>query len=417
MSTTLRGILILVFTFAFVVIIGYQSLSNKSNIKRAYTFLLMASALFPFLDLGMTISGIQIKVYSVACTAFLIFNFTPIYRLAKKYYLILIYVIILLITSLASEFKSDSLSSIADKLRPAIVFLAGLIVFQTMDEKHRLNLFAKYMRMPIIMTVLFGLIQIFVNQYFSVFYSVWDKTERISLCYPDPQIAGCSAAMLTVYLWNKFLASKDNFKLVLMVFLTFVGLYTGSKVFLFGLFTGILISFIYLRQKTKYILVILIIVTILFVTQEHWSQLYIFERLSGANESLEGRQEVYWMVAIKIFVDNWATGIGSGVFQHYIEKYNIPMMHQQSDGIEVYASQPESGYLLWLDEIGVFASIYIIIILYFVFKKHGNHHINLSIVVPWLIAFVSLYNLGSNMLIYILFITLALMVVQTRNKQ
>lgn len=414
MSTTLRGILIILFTFTFVAVIVYQSLSHRSARKRAYTYLMLASALFPFLDLGMSVAGIPIKVFSVASTTFLIFNFNTLYKLAKRYYLIIIYAIILIITSLTSEFKSDSLSSITDKLRPAIVFLATIMVFEGLDENNRLKLFAKYMKVPIIMALFFGFMQVLVSMNFSVFYSVWDREARISSCFPDPQIAGCTTAILAAYIWSKYLNNKNALYLSVVILLAYIGLQTGSKAFLLGFVLSILTSFIFTRQKAKYTIVIAIVGIVLILTQEYWSNLYIFERLSRANESLEGRQEFYWLGAIEIFKHNWITGIGSGIFQQYIEKHNIPMIHQLGDGIEVYASQPESGYLLWLDELGIFSVIYIVIILYFVFKKYGNQYINISMIVPWFIAFVSLYNLSSNMLIYILFMTLGLMSLQTR---
>ncbi len=417
MSTTLRGILIILFTFIFVATIVYQSLSHKNTKKRAYTYLLLASILFPFLDLGMNIGGFNIKVFGVASTTFLIFNFSTLYNLAKKHYLIIIYAFILIITSLASEFKADSLAAFFEKIKPATIFLAAIIVFDGLDEKYRLKLFAKYMKWPIIMALFFGFMQIYVSQHFSVFYSVWDREARISSCFPDPQIAGCATAIFAAYIWSKYLNSKNALYLIFVVLLAYIGMQTGSKAFILGFILSILASFIFTRQKAKYTIVIVIVGIVLILTQEYWSNLYIFERLSKANESLEGRQEFYWLGAIDIFRHNWITGIGSGVFQQYIEKHNIPMIHYLSDGVEVYAAQPESGYLLWLDELGIFSIIYIIIMIYFIFKRYGNRQINISMIVPWFIAFVSLYNLQSNMLIYILFMTLALIFLQTENKK
>lgn len=417
MSTTLRGILILLFSLAFIAVIAYQSINHKNTEKRARTFLTLASVLFIFLDLSMSLGEIQIKVFNVAAITFLIFNLAPLYRIAKKYYLIIVYISLILLTSFTSEFRSDSLWAITEKLKPVIVFLVAIIAFGRINENQRLKLYEKYMKFPIFATLFFGIVQIFFNIKFSVFYSVWDKAERISSCFPDPQIAGCTIAIIASYIWCKYLSCKKDSYLLLIVSLTFIGLQTGSKVFLIGFILSILFSFIFTQQKTKYTIIILITGVILLSTQDYWSNLYIFDRLYNTNESLEVRQEFYWLNAIDIFRENWIFGIGSGVFQLYIEKHDIPMIHTLSNGIEVYASQPESGYLLWLDELGILSIIYIIILAYFIFKKHGNQHINISIIIPWLIAFVSLYNLTSNMLIYILFMTLALMVIQTENKK
>lgn len=416
MSVLLRGSLFLIVSFIFIAIIIYQSLSKKSVRKRAYTYLLLSSIFFPFLDLGISAGGLNLKVFYVGTITYFIFNYRPLIKIAKQYYLIPIYVVILLFTSLMSEFVIDSLLSILDKLIGAIVFLAAIIVYDSINEENRLRLFAKYIKVPIILTLFFGLIQIFVNQYFSIFYSVWDREARISSCFPDPQIAGCAIAVFASYIWVKYLNDKKNLYLAIITTLAYIGLQTGSKAFLLGFIASILISSFFTRQKTKFAITIILIGVVLILTQDYWSQLYIFERLNDAESSLESRQGYYWLGAFEIFQDNWFSGIGSGVFQQYLAKHNIPMVHKINRE-EFYASQPESGYLLWLDELGIFSIIYIAIILYFIFKKYGNKYINLSIIAPWLIAFVSLYNLQSYMLVYILFTTLALIVIQTKNKK
>lgn len=416
MSVLLRGSLFLIISFIFITIIVYQSLSKKSIRKRAYTYLLLSSIFFPFLDLGISAGGLNLKVFYVGTITYFIFNYRPLIKIAKQYYLIPIYVVILLFTSLMSEFVTDSLLSILDKLIGAIVFLAAIIVYDSIDEKNRLKLFAKYMKVPIILTLFFGLIQIFVDLNFSIFYSVWDREARISSCFPDPQIAGCATAVLASYIWNMYLNNNKILYLAIIVTLTYIGLQTGSKAFFLGFIASIMISSFFTRRKAIFTITIILIGVVLILTQDYWSQLYIFERINDAESSLESRQGYYWLGAFEIFKDNWFTGIGSGIFQQYLAKHNIPMVHN-INGEEFYASQPESGYLLWLDELGIFSIIYIVIILYFVFKKYGNRYINLSIIAPWFIAFISLYNLKSYMLAYILFTTLALMVIQTENRK
>lgn len=418
MSVLLRGSLFLVISFIFIAIIVYQSLSKKSVRKRAYTYLLLSSIFFPFLDLGISAGGLNLKVFYVGTITYFIFNYRPLIKIAKQYYLIPIYVVTLLFTSLMSEFVTDSLLSILDKLIGAIVFLAAIIVYDSIDEKNRLKLFAKYMKVPIITTILFGLIQVFINQDFTFFFSVVKEGTRISSCYLDPQIAGCATAMLASYIWNKYLNNRNNFYLAIIAILVYIGLQTGSKVFILGFIISLITPVFFTRKKTKFIITILIVAIVFILTQDYWSQLYIFERINDAESSLETRQGHYWLCAFKIFKDNWFCGIGSGIFKQYIEKHNIDLVHHQvSSGEIIYADQPESGYLLWLDELGIFSIIYIVIILYFVFKKFGNRYINLSIIAPWFIAFISLYNLKSYMLAYILFTTLALMVIQTENRK
>jgi hypothetical protein len=131
---------------------------------------------------------------------------------------------------------------------------------------------------------------------------------------------------------------------------------------------------------------------------------------------MESRQSVYWFYAIAIFTTNWFSGIGTGVFQKYIEKYNIPLTHNTNDDI-IYATQPESGYLLWLDELGIFSIVWLVILLAMIIKYRGNNVINTSLLTPWLIAFVSLYNLQSSMLTYILFMSAAAIIYSSKRKK
>lgn len=415
MSVLLRGSLVLLASFIFVAIIAYQALSKKSVTKRAYTFLLLASTLFPFLDLGINVGTTGIKVMNIGAVAYLIFNLRPLIKVAKQYYLAIIYFAILVFTSLMSELKVESLMSIPGKLIGVIIFLAAIIAFNGLDEKNRLQLFAKYMKIPIYVIIFFGLVQIFIDLRFSFFYNVWDRELRVSSCFVDPQTAACGIGMLSLYLWNRYLNNRSIKTLVMMLLLLAIGLNTGSKAFFIGTLLGILTSFIFTRKKSIFSIVIIIVGFLLIVTQDYWGDMLIFERLSNTEGSMDFRREYFWMGAIEIFQNNWFTGIGSGVFRSYLEKHNIPMTH--GDGVDTYyASQPESGYLLWLDELGIFSIIYIIIMLYFILKKNGNNHINLSIIVPWFIAFVSVYNFISCMLIYILLMMCAMMVLQTKNK-
>lgn len=412
MSVLLRGTLVLLAIFIFIATITYQSLSKKSTVKRAYTYLLLSSTLFPFLDLGISAGGLNLKVFNVVTIAYTLFNIKPLLKVAKQYYLILIYIAILLFTSLMSDFKWDSICSIPDKLKGAIIFLAAMIVFNNLDERNRLALYAKYLKTPIYIAIFFGLVQIFIDMRFSLFYSVWEKEVRISSCFIDPQSAGCCISMFAVYIWNKYLNTRKHTLLFTLILLITIGLNTGSKVFILGTILGILASFIFTKNKTIFSILIIIVGSLLFITQDYWGKLLFFERLQDVEASMDYRQEIFWLAALDIFYNNWFSGIGSGVFRNYIEKHDLPFTHFVN-GEEIFANQPESGYLLWLDELGIFSAIYIIIILYFVIKRNGNSSINLSIIVPWFIAFISLYNFSSNMLVYILFLTLALITQQS----
>lgn len=141
-------------------------------------------------------------------------------------------------------------------------------------------------------------------------------------------------------------------------------------------------------------------VFILAATYRFWINLPVFSRMEDAQSSLEGRAGLYWLTAIEIFLDNFWTGIGPGSFFEYVESNSLPLVHM-IDGTKVSASQPESGYLLWLDEYGLF-SIGLFVLLIYAFSRKGDALCNRSLLVPWMVCFVSLYNLTSAHVSYVI---------------
>lgn len=150
---------------------------------------------------------------------------------------------------------------------------------------------------------------------------------------------------------------------------------------------------------------LVVIAFIIAFTENYWEQLPVFQRFVNFDESYSYRQDVFWMQGIQIFLDNWLGGIGTGNFQLYIEEKQIPLIHWHG-GDNIYATQPESGYLLWLDELGIFSIIYILL-LSNILKKKGNALCNVMLVTPWMISFISVYNLESRHMVFVLFMILA----------
>ena len=58
------------------------------------------------------------------------------------------------------------------------------------------------------------------------------------------------------YIWSKYLNGKKNKYILLIALLAFIGLQTGSKAFLLGFMFSIMSSFIFTRQKAKFIIII-----------------------------------------------------------------------------------------------------------------------------------------------------------------
>lgn len=399
-SPLLRALIVIVLCISSLLLFIYLRSVHASKVKRSYALLFLLSMYYPFLDLSFAPLGIRVTPFDFTLWSFLVINIDFIKEF--KHYKLLIWVLgMMVFTSLLSEFPIESVLSIPQSYRVYVLFVIAMVHFKSYNDlQDILSSVLKFIKWPLICAVLFGLIQIFLDSNFSLFYSQWNKEARISSCFFDPQIAGCSIGIMAILHLNVYLNTKYSNSFFLFAILVFIGLYTGSKVFLVGVALGILLALFFAKNRTKIIVSVLLISVVCILGLGVFNDLLIFERFDNLESSLEGRQEMYWLSAIDIFRDNWFSGIGTGVFQQYVEKHSYPLYHY-IDGDIVYASQPESGYLLWLDEYGLF-SIVLLIILYNLLKTSNRKFDYRIVLVPFLVAFVSLYNLGSSQLVYLL---------------
>lgn len=414
MTPLVRALLIIVLCVISLIVFLYNRLTHKTKETRAHTLLLLLSFYYPFLDLSFTPFSIRITPFDFTLWSFIIINWDFISEL-KRYKVLQVLLGIMVFTSMLSEFMTDSILSIPKSFRVFVLFMVAGVTFRESSEahynsKHLLKLF----QWPAISALCFGLIQIFIAPDFTLYYSSWSKESRISSCFLDPQIAGCCMATFAIFFLNRFLNSHNWKNLILFMFCILVGLYTGSKVFILSIAIGVVLSLLKATKISQSIIFLSLSCILLIVFSNKLEGLLIFERFNNFDSSLEGRQELYWLGALDIFQNNWFSGIGPGVFQQYVEKYNYPLVHN-IDGEQVYALQPESGYLLWLDEYGIFAIIFLIIIFSLLrLKSKGNLDYRI-LLIPFLISFVSLYNLSSSQLAYLVAITSAALVYAYHN--
>jgi hypothetical protein len=294
------------------------------------------------------------------------------------------------------------------------VYLSAYIAFS--DEKYSNNAaIIKLLKLPVLYIIAWGLVQILVSPDFSLYNSVWHKEVRVSSCLREPQTAGIAIAMLFMLSWNYLLSTKNNTMVVICLLLFGIGCFTGTKTFFLGTGAAMVMSVFWVRHKSKLLIAVCMLTILAIICFNYWIDFPIFERLFEMEQSLNFRQEVYWAYAVEIFNDNWLTGIGPGNFQDYVESAKIPLTHFV-EGEYVYASQPESGYLLWLDELGIMAVVWLLMIVY-VCTRRGNHIINISLLIPWMVGFVSVYNFISMHIVFLAFLVAAIMVKSNNFKE
>lgn len=400
MSPLIRALIIVVLILTFLGISIYKRIIRKNMYERSYDYLFFLSIFFPFLDISF---GDGINLFDSASFLFLIINFDIFKRIKWRHFsLVVLYLFILVATSLFSEFSLNSLYSLPNRLSGFILFMAVSVMLSDKSEKYDIESFFKLLKLPVFYALVWGVIQLTILPDFTVYYSAYTAEERISSCFREPQVAGCIIAIFTLYEWHKFSISGKWINLLFAILLFIIGCYTGSKSFFIGFFIGFILIVLSNKLSAKKIFFFCTIFFIVALTENYWMQLPVFKRLGNVEQSYSYRQDVFWMQGLQIFKDNWLGGIGTGNFQMYIEENQIPLMHWH-DGDNIYATQPESGYLLWLDELGIFSVIYILL-LCVILKRKGNAFINVLLISPWIVGFISLYNLESRHMAFVLFI-------------
>ena len=403
MSIILRGLLCITIIIIGLLLFLYQSIKKQKEEKNCFYFLTYLSYTFPLIDTGIQRFDILFSPINVLTIIFILFNFRVIkYIFYKKFIIVSLFIIIITISALLSDYTKNSLLSTYTYINPIFLFIISLKAIKYKGLNEFLNRIIK----PICWWIIFfAIIQIFIDINFSFLASHKTTEDRLCYCFIDPQTAGVVCAMICIYFTNKLFngIGKNNVIYVIIFFILTV--LTGSKSSMLGLLIGFLVSIMYTKIKPVYIFSILVLSIGVVSTYESWSKLTIYKRFVEFDSSLNSREDIYWAKGILVFNENKIIGIGPGNFQRYNMEHNLGLIHNNNGEI-IYASQPESGYLLLLDELGIFGLyIFIPIIFLIQFKKNLNY--NISIIIPWLISFISLYNLLYKNVSFILIIMIA----------
>lgn len=401
MTAFIRAAIVIVLCLVSLFVFVLNRLRNAGKVKRVASLLMLLCLYFPFLDISFTPFDVKITPFDFTLWAFFIINLDFVAEF-KKYKLIPIIFGIMLFSAILSEFRVDSILSIPRAFRIFALFTVAGVWFQSHnDAVSATRSMVDLLKWPAISALILAMIQIIIAPDFSLYYSHWDKEMRISSCFLDPQIAGCCFAILSLWFLNLYLQYKRMPHLIFFFLLVVSGLYTASKVYVFGLVAGVVISLLKAKKIIPAITFVFITGIAVALSSKHFDDMLIFKRLQESDESLEGRKELYWIGAWDIFQNNMVTGIGPGVFQQYVEEYNYPLYHN-IDGERVYAKQPESGYLLLLDQYGVLSIVFIVLAVTLFRRKARSIFDYRILLIPFMIGFISLYNLSSSHLVYLL---------------
>lgn len=391
MSVIVRGTLGIIIILLGISLIIYQFGAGVKFNRRCYHYLIYLSMMYPLMDTGISRFDIQFSPINVLTIIFCIINF-KIFKsfITKKFLLISIFIVIASLSALLSEYKLNSILSVYTYLNPILIFFIALNAARYKGISYLLQSISKYI---VFWIAIFALIQFTIDPQFSILASHKEANDRLCYCFIDPQTAGAICATLAVLYINFHFHNYGKYNIPIFLLMVFLTVSTGSKSSSIGLLLGVSIAVFYTYLKPKHIFAFLSLVCIISFTYNIWSTLPVFKRFNEFDNSLNSRQDVYWAKGFEVYNDNSVIGIGPGNFMNYNKDNHLGLIHKSNNNEILYASQPESGYILIFDEFGIFALL-LIIIWGSVFKFVKKGAFNTSLIIPWLFSFISLYNLS-----------------------
>lgn len=406
LSILVRGIINIVITiFLIGLILFYKERKYKAD-KICYSVIVYYAYVFPFIELSKDFYGF--KIGPLYCGILLLWFLTPRlwqYIIKPKLNPIIILIFIIFTCALLSEYR---LLSFVGAIKYFIYILLFVTTLFACRYKGGYALADKVFLIISCWIILFAFIQIFITPEFSFYYFGRSTEDRMGFCFDNAQSAGLGCAWLCVYYFNKYLIrnKRDPQTICLIFIMLLLAAYTGSKTAIFGIIGGFALCGWYAKLSFSNIFLIIFGGVVIVYTYPLWSQMSIIERMNDFDESLEIRQVYFWGGGLKIFEDNWLTGIGPGVFQKYNELHHINLIHRDY-GTTIYATQPENGYLFWLDEFGILA-IWPIILIASLLRFKTKSALNFSLIIPWALAFVSFANIERTNIGFMLMFILGL---------
>lgn len=385
----------------------------KDNNRLCYKFIHFLCAIFPLLDTKINVGdGWLVGAYLTA--VFIIFNSRILKGInLKSFSLIYMLIVSYFLSALFSEFPVDSLLSIYKYLTGFIIFFISIRAVRYKGLSYMSDMVMRYVTF---WTLLFFCIQLFDKDFSLLTFFQEVAVGRLVSCYQDSQVSGLVTAILATYYFNKYLAEgKNKFGLLVLVLTVFIGL-TGSKSGLLGEGAGLVVSLFFHKAPIKLIVLTPVFMLGLILTQPLWSELATVQRMQDLDKSKDTRM-FYWAHAVSIYEKNPVVGVGPGCFKRYITEHKIPMKHFHG-GDNIYADQPESGYLMWLDESGTIGAVAYLLLLVYLFVLRGKGNYNISLIMPFLVSCVGLYTLRYFSVVLVLFSLISYMyIVKGKSRQ
>lgn len=390
-----------------------------SGFKRE-SYLAFTGFFLPFMDLGVTpaaFGGLSVfDTISYVALFFLYKDFVYI-SLKKQFllYLFILFLVLLILGSIASEFTQRSLVNIPGAV-PPFIFAFLLIKELTENEQFHAKLLLS-IKVTAIIAIVFIAAQITVGLNIT-FYPALNQNVNDSggVRYPgyfmDSQINGIFLGMISyLLLLNYDSPSKPQWKhYAYFALISAAVLLAGSRSGLLGLTAGFVFLILFVKGKFRYVSVFFGLITVIVLYSLSGSMV-ILKRFTTISDSYSLRSSV-WQGALDIYNKNPLLGIGIGNYQEYAKQHSQDQYILLDNDEILFLDAPENGYLKLLTEFGIIAfAILFLIILYPVVitfiryvkgRKIQKEFFFIAPIICWLISSSSVSTLGDSRIAIIL---------------
>ena len=378
---------------------------------RVFKFIQVLILFFPIIDLKLPPSDFNFKLFDFALSGFSILNFKSLIFSIKNnknnnfawFFLATMFGLALL-----SDFVFDSVLNV---VRIGLSF----ILFQYLKISFCLGRsIYKYFLIPIVLwVVFFFILQLMFGLQFSLYQNINETSLRdlryTSLCQDPQKLAQLVFMLAIIFLSNVFQKGNwiSGYNWIIVLSCILIGLSTGSRAPFLGFVMAFVVMFVS-KINIKSLVALSLIYWIMSFSYEFVSEFQIFQRMNDINSSLEGRMQIFWVNGFMIFTNNIWFGVGPGNFLNYVSVFHDDFTYGANGGL---VDQPESGFLLWLCELGIFGTLLMFFILYKALLKdirfNNSKPFKLSIIV-WIFGFITIYSLSDVKVLFLLLLSIAM---------
>ena len=281
-------------------------------------------------------------------------------RIRTYFFLFWLFLVVLLIGALRSEFIVNSLINIIKFV--SIFIYANLLIAEYYNDPTFTVSVVKGLKFAALVSVPFLVVQMVAGLDLLSFYPYLNQNildsnvVRYPSFFQDPQMYSQFLA-ISCFL---FLIRADNkspkpqylnyFFFLVLVFAIFL---SGGRSGFLGLCFGLCIVFIAGQNQTRFFIITCVLIggLVAIYLPNHFS---IFSREEGYDEAYEVRHRI-WKEAYNVFRISPYWGIGSGNYNKYIQLHSLSGYYVINGEIVYYGT--ENGYLRTLAESGVIGFI------------------------------------------------------------